>query len=90
MTLNSVIKQNKEIPTTELDGEIGFLSVEIGKYFSANPVGNSIWNIIEVATSVNDIVQRLLEQYDVTQEECESDVLEFLGDMEKKNLIEVE
>lgn len=90
MNLNNMIKQNSEVPTTELDGEIGFLSVEEGMYFAANSIGNIIWNSIKEPISVSDLVAKLMVEYEVEQQQCEEDVLEFLTDMEAKNLIIVQ
>lgn len=90
MNLTSVIKQNSEVPTTELDGEIGFLSVEEGMYFAANSIGNIIWTSIKEPISISDLVVKLMDEYDVEQQQCEEDVLEFLVDMEVKNLIIVQ
>ena len=66
------------------------MDLEKGRYFSLNGVGSRIWEIIEEPIGINKIVDCLLEEYDVNRNECEENVLEFLGKLEDANIISVD
>ncbi len=60
---------------------------ECGKYFLIKGVGNDIWDMIQEEITPNEIIEKLLTEYDVSPEECERSVMEFLGKMENLNFI---
>ena len=63
------------------------IDFESGKYFMIKGTGNDIWDMIQTEITVGDIIANLLEEYDVSQEECEKSVFAFLEQMEKLNFI---
>lgn len=78
MDRNQVVKLKKIINTTELSGEKVTIDFDSGKYYLIKGVGNDIWEMIQQEISVDQIVANLLKEYDVTEEECEKSVIEFL------------
>jgi hypothetical protein len=46
------------------DGEAAIINLKSGTYYSLNPVGASIWALIEKRRSLGDIVERLMQRYD--------------------------
>lgn len=90
ININNVVSRRNDIDTTDLNGEIVMMDLEKGRYFSLNGVGSRIWEIIESPIEINKIVDCLLEEYDVNRNECEENVLEFLGKLEDANIISVD
>lgn len=90
ININNVVSRRNDIDTTDLNGEIVMMDLEKGRYFSLNGVGSRIWEIIEEPIGINKIVDCLLEEYDVNRNECEENVLEFLGKLEDANIISVD
>ncbi len=74
----------------ELDGEAAILDLKQGVYYGLNPVGATVWALISEPRSVAEIQRALLDQYDVTPEQCERDLLELLADLAEHGLIRVE
>lgn len=66
------------------------MHIEKGKYFGLNPVGKRIWEIIEHPKSFIEITEILQAEFEVTPEQCESEVREFLEKMEKSDLVKKE
>lgn len=89
LTLNSQVKRKESIFSSQADNEAVMLSIEQGKYFGTNPVGTEIWSFIEQSRSVHDIIAHLRNQYDVSEAQCESEVLNFLTQMQEHELIDV-
>lgn len=87
ININNVVSRRNDIDTTDLNGEIVMMDLEKGRYFSLNGVGSRIWEIIEEPIGINKIVDSLLEEYDVSRNECEENVLEFLGKLDDANII---
>lgn len=85
--LETVISQNKKMPVADVDGELGFMNVEKGKYYMIDGVGIRIWNLITNPNSINRIVDDLLKEYDVKRDVCNRDVLEFVNDLNSQGLI---
>ena len=90
ININNVVSRRNDIDTTDLNGEIVMMDLEKGRYFSLNVVGSRIWEIIEKPIEVNKLVESLLEEYDVNRNECEENVLEFLGKLNDANIVFVD
>ena len=87
MDKDKTISLKKQIEVTDLAGEKVMIDFESGKYFLIKGVGNDIWDYLQQETSAAEIVDKLLEEYDVTREVCEEQVLAFLGKMEQYGFI---
>ena len=87
MDKSTVITLKKKLNVTDLAGEKVMIDFESGKYFMIKGTGNDIWDMIQTEITVGDIIANLLEEYDVSQEECEKSVFAFLEQMEKLNFI---
>ena len=87
MDLNKKIKFKQQISTTELNGEKAMLDFNTGKYYIIKGVGNDIWDMLTKEISPSEIIEKLLLEYDVSREECEKSVIEFLDKLEKAEFI---
>ena len=81
------VKLKKDIEVTVLNGEKAMVDFATGKYYIVKGVGNVIWDMIQEEISVNDIIEKLLKEYDVSREECERSVKEFLEKLEEADFI---
>ncbi len=88
MELNSVIKLKKTVSVADLSGEKAMIDFETGKYYLIKGTGNDIWDMIQEEISVAEIIDRLLEEYDVTREKCTESVLNFLENLKTKGFID--
>ncbi|MDO9045565.1 MAG: PqqD family protein [Methanobacteriaceae archaeon] len=85
----SVISVTKEAVHCDLEDEVVILGLKDGVYYGLNPVGAFIWNLIQKPITVKEIKKAILNEYDVEEEVCENDLIELLGNLRDKNLIEV-
>lgn len=81
------ITLKKQIEVTDLAGEKVMIDFESGKYFLIKGVGNDIWDYLQTEVTPAEIIDKLLEEYDVSREVCEAQVMDFLGKMEKYEFI---
>jgi hypothetical protein len=63
------------------------MSVEKGQYFSLNGVGARVWELLEHPTTERTLVESLAEEYEVTLEDCASQVVEFLSALREYDLL---
>lgn len=85
--MNIKICQSKEIDATDLNGDKVMMDLEKGKYFALNSIGSRIWDLIENKISIKEVINNLLEEYEVDKDTCEKTVGEFIDKMNKENLI---
>ncbi len=87
MEKNTKIVLKKKLNVTDLAGEKVMVDYDNGKYFLIKGVGNDIWEMIQDEITPSEIIEKLLTEYDVSREECEKSVMEFLEKMEDYNFI---
>lgn len=79
----------KNMPNvTELAGEKVMVDFTNGKYFMLKGVGNDIWEMLEDEIEVDSIIERLLQEYEVEEEQCVSSTIKFLEQLEELEFIE--
>lgn len=90
LTPSSIISVTKEAVHCDVEDEVVILSMKDGIYYGLNPVGAFIWNQIQKPKKVGEIRDSILEEFDVSKDECESDLFELLNELMENKLIEVE
>jgi len=90
LTTDTVICQIEEIVASDIDGETVMMSIQNGEYYGLDGIGSRIWELIEKPVRVSDLIDTLLEKFDVDRETCEKDVLKFLNELNKDRILEVE
>jgi len=83
------IKQKEGNIVSDMDGEKVMLSISNGKYYNLGKIGGVIWDLIEKPMSYLELVDSLVNNYDVDRDECEQQVLSFLESLKKEELIEI-
>lgn len=84
---NQLINQAEGYIVSDMDGEKVMLSIQSGKYYNLGQVGGDIWDLIKEPVSIEQIVQSLQSIYEVSQTECEDQVLSFLEKLKEEGLI---
>ena len=87
ITPDTVLQRKGDLLFNEIDGEVVMLSIENSEYYGMDKVGSRIWELLEKPMSFKEIVARLRDEYEVTEEQCASDTLAFLNKLQDKKLI---
>ncbi|MFD0588412.1 lasso peptide biosynthesis PqqD family chaperone [Paenibacillus sp. GCM10027627] len=82
-----IVTSCKENIVSDMGGEKVMLSVKNGNYYNLGQVGGQIWDAIAEPVSIEELIESLLEQFEVGREECESHVFSFLTNLKKEGLI---
>lgn len=84
-----IVVTDQHVASDFLDDEVVLLDVHKGTYYGFDPIGAQVWKLIQVPTSVADVVRALLDEYDVDEQQCFDDISELLEKMRKHDLIEI-
>jgi hypothetical protein len=75
--------------SAELDGEAVVLSLADGIYYGLDPVGASVWSLLEQPRTVAELRDAVVAEYDVDAPTAEADLLQLLRDLAARGLVEV-
>ena len=88
ITVDAIVAAAKGIETADLDGEAVLLDINTGLYYGLSSVGARIMAMLTEPTRISAVVEQLQTEYDVEGDRLRSDILQFLGDMEDRKLIQ--
>lgn len=81
---------NQELLQSEIDGETIMMSIDNGKYYGLNTVASRIWEIIKDEPLLSELIDKLVEEYDIEKKQCEIETQEFLFNLIENKLIKIE
>ena len=86
------MKIEKNVILREIAGEYiliptGALALKFTGVFAVSELGVAIWKLLTQEKTEAQIVQELLNEYDVEKENLEADVKEFLDSLREKELL---
>ncbi len=90
ISLNSTVTVASDVVSCDLVEEAAILNLKDGVYYGLNPVGARIWNLIQKPIKVSEILEVILDEYDVERDVCKNDLFELLGQLLENELVKVE
>ena len=90
MNLNQKITFAQTVFAQEVDGVMVLLDMESENYFGLDEVGTSIWQAMQEKEILREVLDALLEQYEVEEEMLENDLIDFVGKLVESGLVKVE
>ncbi|MEE4330987.1 MAG: lasso peptide biosynthesis PqqD family chaperone [Wenzhouxiangella sp.] len=85
----STVQRSSEPLQAGLDDEVVMMSVEKGSYYGLDPVGARIWELIESPKRISQVVDDLIETYEVDREVCERETLAFMQSLIDEDLAQI-
>lgn len=89
LNLNLIPKSNQTVLTQEVENELLILDRNDNKVHQLNETALLIWKECDGIQSIQDIVEIFVNNYEVTHDKAEKDVLETLRILQENNLIEI-
>lgn len=85
-------KKENDFVTRNIKGETIIVPVkghvsDLDSIYTLDEVGTFIWQLLDGQTSIKQIVKNVCNEYDVSHEEAEKDIIELVGSLEKAGLI---
>lgn len=84
----TIYRRTSEFMDAGVGDELVAMDVAAGECFSFNPVATSVWRSLSSPKSFDELRKELLGQYDVTREQCTSELQALLDDMVAKGLVD--
>lgn len=89
LSSDSIVVAAAEQVSCSLGEESVILNLKSSVYYGINPVGASIWKLLQRQRSVSELRDAVLGEYEVELERCERDLLDLLEKMRAEGLIRV-
>ena len=91
LSLESRVRTFEGLLSQSLDSETVMLDLDRGVYYGLDPVGTRTWELIREQPwlPLQKILDSLLDEYDVREDRCAQDLLNFVSVMQEQGLVEV-
>lgn len=73
---------------TEIGDEVVILQLDAGRYYGIDGIGPEVWKLLQRPRTVNELLGRIVANYDVTLERARRDTVALLEELDEKELIE--
>ncbi len=91
---NSVLVASQDQVSADLSSEsaesVVILNLKDGVYYELKEVGTRVWSLLQQPSSLQSILDKLLEEYEVDAERCEADLLALTENLARYGLIEIQ
>jgi len=89
MDLNQRVTFADTVFAQEVDGEMVLLDMNSENYFGLDAVGTDIWQAMQEKETLQEVLEALLEQYEVEEDVLKKDLLNFVDKLQESGLVEV-
>ncbi len=76
--------------STQIDMETIILDMVDGVYSQLNPVASLIWELLQEDVTLAQLITKVTDRFDTTDEECTPDILSFLQQLADKEFITIQ
>lgn len=90
LNLNKRVKIPKRVFAECVDDEMVLLDTVTQNYFGLDVMGSVMWQTIEEKQLLRDILDTLLDSYDVEEDRLQKELFEFIETLSSSQLLEVE
>lgn len=73
---------------TNLGGETVILNLAKNEYYSLNEISTFIWEKLESRPTTDEVVEQVMNEYEVSKEQCTQDVTLLFDELVSIDLIE--
>lgn len=87
IALNQVVRQNEDTAFREIEGLAYVVDPATGDLHSFSEVATRIWVLLDGSRTVSQVVDVIVDEFDVDRATSEADTLELLNDLLVKGLI---
>ena len=87
MTNTTILSRREGLMTADMNGSAVMMDIMTGKYYNLGEVGGRIWELLEEPLTLAALVEKLTDEYDVSAEQCRTDILPFLDTLLERGLL---
>jgi hypothetical protein len=90
ITSSDVVVRTERHVSAPLGDVLTMMDIDAGMYYLLDDVAATVWAQLAQPTAVQDLVVALQRRYDVSADQCQSDVIPFLTQLHEKGLVRVQ
>lgn len=87
MKLTDRVRVPQEVLARQVGGETVMLDLAKGAYFGLDPVGARMWQLLAEGKTLVEVCDAIVEEYEVSRDAVERDLLALLDDLKAHGLI---
>jgi len=88
--LNHRVEPDPDVVITELEGkEAVLLNLATKMYYTLNETGLRIWQMLSSGGTLEEISERIQNEFDVSHKKAKGSVLNLIGELIKEKLVKV-
>ena len=87
ITLDTTVARGGSLVFADVGEELVLLHAEKNAYYDTDAIGTDIWHHLTEPVRVRDLCDRLLEKYAVDRETYQQDVLAFLNEALREDVV---
>lgn len=87
LVLHQIVARSPDTVSRVIGEEAVIILPELGELKVVNEVGARLWNLVDSQKTIADLVNIICEEFDVTRDVGEQDVLDFLQQMVDKKML---
>ena len=80
-------KISDEVAISEINNESVILNLNTGIYFQTNELGSFIISQLNEFTSLENLKEGIMQNFEVPDDQCQIDLLNFIEMLKEKNLL---
>ena len=84
---SATVRITPDVLHQELGGDTVLLNLANENYFGLDEVGTRVWQVLGETRNANDVVTRLIEEYDVPTEQLRADVARLITELAAAGLV---
>jgi len=85
---NAIYQRNQDLIGASIDDELVMMSVEKGQYYGLSGIGPRVWELMDEPLTLDQLIERIVEEFEVERDVCRADMIQFLEQIEKLGLVE--
>jgi Coenzyme PQQ synthesis protein D (PqqD) len=85
--------RNKEVVARQIEGELVIVPIRSGvgdlnSLYTLNQVGSVLWDFMNEGHTIEEMVSRICDEFEVTSSKAQSDIQNFLDAMLEEKLVQ--
>lgn len=87
--LNHTAKIMPDVLSQNVSGETVLLDLKGENYFGLDEVGTRIWQLLQEDGNLQSVLEKMLEEYNVTEDQIGMDIEQLITNLNEAGLIEI-
>ena len=90
LTDRSIVVSSGRQTTADLGSGVALLNLETKVYFTLNDTSGRIWEMLREPVRVGELIEHLIERFDVEPDRCRREVLDLLDQLAAHGLLDID